>query len=91
MQVIGQENANEKIDFFVVSQRIRITKSKEKTHQDHIADRGQVSISHCNMMHKPNPSPTALNIPEENAPLEKVKIVEATSLGRAQSDQLKQM
>ena len=35
------------------SQRIRTTKSKENTHQDHIADRGRVSMSHCNTVHKP--------------------------------------
>ena len=36
-------------NIIVESQRIRTTKNKEKTH---IADRGQVSMSHYNMVHK---------------------------------------
>ena len=38
--------------------------SKEKTHQDRIADRGQVSISHYNMVHKPMSMLKAVEIPE---------------------------
>ena len=37
----------------VESPRIRTTKSKAKTRQDHIANQGQVSMSHYNMVHKP--------------------------------------
>ena len=33
----------------VGSQVVRITKSTEKTHKDHIADRGHVSMAHCTM------------------------------------------
>ena len=36
----------------IESQRIRITKSTEKTHEDTIADRGHVSMAHNNMVHK---------------------------------------
>ena len=35
------------------SQRIRTAKSQVNTHQDHIADRGQGSMSHYNMANKP--------------------------------------
>ena len=48
----------------VESQRIRTLKRKEKTHQDQIADRGQVSMSHYNMVHKPIPTPTTMKILE---------------------------
>ena len=44
-------------------QRTRTTKSREKTHQDHIADRGQVSMSHYNMVHKPISIKKAVNTP----------------------------
>ena len=37
----------------IESQRNRMTQSTEHTHMDHIADRGDVSMSHCNMVHKP--------------------------------------
>ena len=44
-------------------QRIQNTKSKEKTHRDHIAGRGQVSMSHCNMVHKPISMSEVVEIP----------------------------
>ena len=37
----------------IESQRIRHTKSEDKSHKDHIADRGQVSMSHYSMVHTP--------------------------------------
>ena len=55
------------------------TKSKEKTHQDHIAHRGQVSMSHCNMVHKPIPIPTAMQIGTDTT-------AEDACLGRVRSD-----
>ena len=36
------------------SQRNRMTQSTEHTHMDHFADRGDVSMSLCNMVHKPS-------------------------------------
>ena len=36
-------------DMIVGSQVVRITKSTEKTHKDHVADRGHVSMAHCTM------------------------------------------
>ena len=41
--------------------------STEKTHKDHIADRGHVSISQFNMVNKPIPTPKAMKIPEAKA------------------------
>ena len=35
-------------NIIIASHRTRTTKSEEKTHQDHIVDRGQVSMSHYN-------------------------------------------
>ena len=49
-------------NIIIESQRIRTTKSKEKDYQDHIEDRGQVSMSHLNMVHKPTSIPTATKI-----------------------------
>ena len=45
-------------------QRIRTTDSAEKTH------RGHVSMSHRNMVHKPIPTPKAMQNPEANAALD---------------------
>ena len=50
---------------------VRTTQSKEETHKDHIADRGHVSMSYYNMVHKPIPLPRAMNIPKAKAALDK--------------------
>ena len=70
-------------NIIIESQRIR------KAHQDHIADQGHVSMSHCNMVSKPIPTPQAVTIPEAEAGLDKGmdKFAEATDLGRVSSDQ----
>ena len=46
-------------------------KSTKKTHKDHIADRGHVSTSHYNMVHKQIPIPKAMPILEAKAALDK--------------------
>ena len=71
------------------SRRIPTTRRREKTHQDHIADRGHVSMSHCNMVHKPIPISTAMKVLEAKTALKKrwTELQKATSLGRVQSDQ----
>ena len=38
-------------DIIIESGRFRTTKSKKKAHRNHIADRGQVLVSHKNMAH----------------------------------------
>ena len=48
----------------IESERIRTAKSKEKAHQNHIADRVQISMSHC-VVHKPIPIPTVMKIVED--------------------------
>ena len=51
-------------DISIASQRIRITQSTENIHKDHSADRGHVSLSHHNIVHKPSPIPNAMTILE---------------------------
>ena len=41
--------------------------SKENAHQDHIADRGQFSMSHYNKVHEPSLIPKAMTMPEAEA------------------------
>ena len=53
------------------SHRISTAKSEEKTHQDHIPDRGHVSMSHNNMTYKPIPKPKAMKILDAKAALDK--------------------
>ena len=48
-----------------------MTKSTEKAHQDHIADRGHVSISLHRLVHKPSPTLEVMIIPEAKASLDK--------------------
>ena len=62
-----QDHDNRTID----SQSMRTTKSEAQSHQDHIATRGQVSMSHNNMEHKPIPRPAAITILEAKAVLDK--------------------
>ena len=50
-------------DIIIETQRIRTTKSTDHTCQDHIADRGHVSMSHNNMVQKRIPTPKAVTIP----------------------------
>ena len=65
----------------------RTTQSTEKTHKDHIADRGHVSMCPSNMVHKPMPIPT-VNILEAKAALDSEwKITETSSSGRVQTEQ----
>ena len=59
-------------NMIIASQRSRTAQSKEKTHQDHIANWGQVSMSHCDKVHKPIPVPTAMTILEAKAALDKL-------------------
>ena len=59
-------------NMIIESQRIRTTtKSKEQTHQDHIADRGHVSMTHYNVVHKPIPILTLMTILDAKAALQK--------------------
>ena len=55
----------------IESQRIRTTKSTEKTRKDHIADRGHVFMSHYNMVHKPISIPKAVKSPAARIALDK--------------------
>ena len=53
MRVVGLKckRKQDHENMIIESQRIRTTKSKEKTHRDHIADRGHVSMSHHILVH----------------------------------------
>ena len=42
-----------------------------KDHEDHIAEKGFNSISHCNLMHKFVPMPQAMKIPDVKAATDK--------------------
>ena len=48
-----------------------MSKSTQKTHKDHLADRRHVSMSHTTMVHKPIPIPKAMNISQAKAALDK--------------------
>ena len=58
-------------NIIVESRSIRTTKRKEKTRQEHIADRGQVSMSHYNMLHKLDSRSKTVEIPAANVPLDR--------------------
>ena len=53
------------------SLRIRMEGSQSKSHEDHIEGRGMNSLSHYNLVHKFNPMPQALKIPDAKAAVEK--------------------
>ena len=74
-------------NIIIESHRIRTAKCTAKTHEDHNADRGHVSMSNCNMVHKLMPIPKAMSILEAQGASDKEvdKVAESTDLGRVQS------
>ena len=53
------------------STRQRLDSSPLKDHEYHIAGKGYISISHCNLVHKFIPKPQAIKIPDAKAAVEK--------------------
>ena len=39
--------------------------------EDHIAGKGSISMTHCNLVHKFNPMPQTMNIPDAKATVDK--------------------
>ena len=74
-------------DIITESHRIRTSKSTEETTKEHIADRGHVSMSHYNMVHKPIPVTKAVNILQAKAVLDTEWATLQKLRARAQSDQ----
>ena len=50
----------------LIRKEFELIKSEEKTHPDHIADRGQISMSHYSMLHKPMFTLRAVEVPAAN-------------------------
>ena len=51
--------------------RRRLESTPPKDHEDHIAEKGFNSLSHCNLVHKFAPMPQAMNIPDAKAAVDK--------------------
>ena len=49
------------------STRTRIGKTQPRDHEDHVAEKGFNSLSHCNLVHKRIPLLLALRIPDAKA------------------------
>ena len=53
------------------STRLRMEESLPTHHEDHIAGKGDNSLQHYNLVHKFNPMPQAMKIPEAKAAVDK--------------------
>ena len=53
------------------STRMRMGNSIPHHHEDHIAGKGEISLQHCNLVHKFIPMPQAMNIPAAKAAVDK--------------------
>ena len=53
------------------STRTRIGKSEARDHEDLVAEKRFLSLTHCNVAHKPKPTPRALKIPDAKATVDK--------------------
>ena len=55
----------------IEAHRPRIEEGRGRKHQDPIADRGHISMTHYNLVYKPPPLPQAMNFPDAQAAVDK--------------------